>query len=136
MEEWKLNHLIVNFTEACQGDPHDLIHHAKALRRVLDKLNNPAQETAILDAVVPLLDHDRAEVRQCAFCVILNLPIEALSTMPESLHIQRLDKHGNHYYDHQWNCRVPPEQHNSEWMEYAARHMVHLQDRHGYRPGR
>jgi hypothetical protein len=75
-------------------------------------------------------------VRQCAFCVILNLPIKALSTMPASLHIRRFDRDGNQYYDHQWHCRVPPEQHNPEWMEFAARHMVHLQERRGRHPGR
>lgn len=136
MEDWKLQHYLVNFTEACNGNPHEIISHTKKLRAVMDRLNNPEQEAMVLDELIPLMDDLRAHVRQCAACVVMNMPVERFSTMPPSLHIQRYDAKGECYYDRQWENKVPPERQQVEWMEFVASHLVYLEDKRRGEPFR
>jgi hypothetical protein len=133
VEDWKLQHYLTNFTEACEGDPHELIKHTKKLRAIMDKLNNPEQETDILDTVFPFMDDQSAAVRQCAACIVMNMPIERFSTMPPNLDIQRYDATGKLYYDSHWENKVPEAKQQTEWEEFVAKHKLYIKDHGGRR---
>jgi hypothetical protein len=76
MEGWKLQTAINNFTDACETDSPYIIKHAKDLRRAYDHLRNPVQQQDVVEQIAPLLDDPRAHVRQCAACVMMNIPLE------------------------------------------------------------
>ena len=134
MEEWKLQHYLVNFTEACEQDSHDLIKHAIKLKNVMMRLNKPKQEKDILDTVIPLLDDPRAHVRQCAYCIVTETSISHSSSMSPNLKIQRYDnKTGELFYDSYWENTVPEEKQQQEWTEFVAKHKIHIEENRGRR---
>ncbi len=129
MEAWKLQTAINDFTDACEADNHDIIRTAKKLRRTYDMLRNPAQQQDVLEQVFPLLDDKRAHVRQCAACVILNMPIQPLCAMPTQIDITLYDNRtGEAVYRKEWEETVPAAQQYQAWVEFAAKHKIYLED--------
>ncbi len=128
MEDWKLQHYLTNFTEACKGEPHALIKHAKKLIQIRERLRNEAQITQLLDEVFPYLDDASAPVRQCAACIIIEMPVTPLSTMPPNFDIKLYDRHGKIYYSREWEDTALTAKQSIEWQEFVAGHARYLRE--------
>lgn len=128
MEAWKLQTAINAFTDACDSGGHDIVGATKRLTRTHDMLRDWRQRKDLLEQVAPYLDDSRAEVRQCAACVMLCMPVERFSTMPPNMDIAVRDAEGVVQHRFRWEDKVPASVQQPAWMEFVARHKIFLRE--------
>ncbi|NBO19107.1 MAG: hypothetical protein EBV03_07785 [Proteobacteria bacterium] len=133
MEAWKLQSLVVEFTNACDDRSSAIVGHAKKLSRAYDKLRDWEQQKDVLDQLVPYLDDKHPGVRQLTASIIMGTPITRFCAMPEKLDIMLRDSQGEVRHRVRWTNNFPQAEQQQGWMMFVVQQMMGKDERRSER---